>query len=83
MVKLCVTKKIKLELNSDELKALTTMADNQMFRMRFIDPKMPGHKFDPDSFRASQSVIGMLHVALDAQNGVMRQGKAVGSDLKS
>ena len=78
-----MTRKIKLELSSDELKVLTTLADNQMFRMRFIDPKIPGYKVDPDSFRASQSVIGMLHVALDAQNGVVRPGKAVGSGLKS
>ena len=78
-----MTKRIKLELTSDELKVLTTLADNQMFRMRFIDPKMPGYKVDPDSFRASQAVIGRLHVALDAQNGVVKPGKVAGGGFKS
>jgi len=55
-----VTKKFKLDLSPEELKTLTTLAENQFFRMKYIDPKMPGYSIAPEVFRASQSAVALL-----------------------
>jgi hypothetical protein len=65
----CVTKKIKLELSSEELKALATLAENQFFRMKYIDPKMPGYTIAPETFRASQSAVALLSDAMKKERG--------------
>jgi len=64
-----VKKKINIHFSSEELKALVTLADNQMFRMKFIDPKMPGYKISPEALRAAQSAVGLLHEASAKENG--------------
>jgi hypothetical protein len=64
-----VTKKIKLDLNTEELKALTTLAENQLFRMKFIDPRLPGYHIEPEVFRASQSATALLSDAMKKERG--------------
>jgi hypothetical protein len=64
-----VAKKIKIDLNPQELKALTTLAENQLFRMRYIDPKMPGYSIEPEAFRASQSAVALLSEAMKKERG--------------
>lgn len=61
-------KKIKLELTREELQAIATMADNQFFRIKFIDPKM-GHKTNPEDLRAAQSAVQVLNEALKREKG--------------
>ena len=53
-----------MDLSSEELKALATLAENQFFRMRYIDPKMPGYSIEPETFRASQSAVAILSDAI-------------------
>jgi hypothetical protein len=55
-----VAKKIKLELSPEELIVLTTLVENQFFRMRFIDPRLPGYTIDPEVYRAAQSAVAVL-----------------------
>jgi len=64
-----VTKKFKLDLTSEELKALATLAENQFFRMKYIDPKIPGYRIEPDAFRASQSAVALLSDAVKKERG--------------
>jgi hypothetical protein len=64
-----VTKKIKMDLSSEELKALATLAENQFFRMKYIDPKMPGYSIEPETFRASQSAVAILSDAMKKERG--------------
>jgi hypothetical protein len=64
-----VTKKIKIELSSEELKSLTTLAENQFFRMRFIDPRLPGYTIEPEVYRASQSAVALLSEAMKKERG--------------
>ena len=64
-----MAKKIKLDLNPEELKALTTLVENQFFRMRYIDPKMPGYTIEPEVFRASQSAVALLSEAMKKERG--------------
>ena len=69
MVSWYVTKKFKLDLSPEELKALATLAENQLFRMKYIDPKMPGYRIEPEIFRASQSATALLSEAMKKQRG--------------
>jgi hypothetical protein len=61
--------KIAVSFTVEELQALLTLADNQFFRMKYIDPKMPGHKNRPDELRAAQSAVQALRSALNAEKG--------------
>jgi hypothetical protein len=62
--------KIGIELTLEELQALVTLANNQFFRMKYIDPKIPGHKERPDELRAAQSAVQILENALKAKKGI-------------
>jgi len=64
-----VTKKIKMDLSPEELKALATLAENQFFRMKYIDPKIPGYSIEPETFRASQSAVAILSDAMKKERG--------------
>ena len=61
--------KIKLVVSPEELKVLATLAENQFFRMRFIDPRMPGYRIEPEVFRASQSATALLTEAMKKERG--------------
>ena len=63
--------KVGIELTLEELQALVTLASNQFFRMKYIDPKIPGHKERPDELRAAQSAVQVLENALKAKKGIM------------
>lgn len=56
--------KIKFELSLDELQALITLTENQFFRIKFLDSKMPGYKGRPAEVEAAQSAIEVLKEAL-------------------
>ena len=64
-----MTRKIKLTLEPEELKALATLAENQLFRMRYVDPKIPGYTITPETFRAAQSATALLSEAMKKQRG--------------
>jgi tRNA U34 5-carboxymethylaminomethyl modifying GTPase MnmE/TrmE len=49
--------KIAISFTVEELQALLTLADNQFFRMKYIDPKIPGHKERPEELRAAQRAL--------------------------
>ena len=53
-------KKISVSLTVEELKIIVHLADNQLFRMRFIDSKMPGHYNDVEELKSAQSAVGVL-----------------------
>ena len=61
--------KITIAFTVEELQALLTLADNQFFRMKYIDPKIPGHKERPDELRAAQSAVQLLQNAVKAEKG--------------
>jgi hypothetical protein len=61
--------KVCIELTMEELQALLTLAENQFFRMKFIDPKIPGYKERPDESRAAQSAVQALQNALKTKKG--------------
>ena len=62
-------KKIKVELTVEELQALVTLTENQFFRIKFLDPKMPGYKARPEELKAAQSAVATIRRALDNEKG--------------
>lgn len=61
--------RISIQLTLEELQALLTLADNQFFRLKYIDPKMPGYKARPEALRAAQSAVQVLQNALKREKG--------------
>ena len=62
-------KKITVQFTVEELRALVKLSDNQFFRIRYIDPKMPGYKADPEELRIAQSAVQILQEALKKEKG--------------
>jgi hypothetical protein len=62
-------KKICVELTVGELQTLVTMADNQLFRIKFIDSKLPGNISNPQAIRAAQAAVQVLQDALKKEKG--------------
>jgi hypothetical protein len=50
-------KKITVQFTFEELKAVLELVDNQLFRMKYIDPKIPGHLPNPETERAASSGV--------------------------
>ena len=65
---------IPLKLNVDEIRALLEMVENQLFRMKFIDSKIPGHKADPEKQRVATSAVNSLQEAFKRANGFKAKG---------
>ena len=59
-------KKISVSLSIEELQALVTLADNQLFRVKYIDPKMPGYIVQPKELEVASSAVQVLGEALKA-----------------
>jgi len=55
-------KLITLKLTAAELKVLTMLASDQLFRMEFIDPKMPGFHPDAEGLRLGKALVGRLRL---------------------
>lgn len=65
-------KLVTLKLTCEELELLTSMASDQLFRMEFIDPKMPGHKSNGEEVRLGKALIGKLRYMLDPVGAARR-----------
>ena len=63
MVKYCMHS-ISLSLTVDQIKALLQISQNQIFRLKFLDPKMPGYKARPGELEAAESAVQALMAAL-------------------
>jgi hypothetical protein len=56
---------ITLKLTEEELGLLTTLASDQLFRREFIDPKMPGNKFNPAEVSLGKKLVERLRLVSD------------------
>ena len=65
---------IRVEFTVAELDLLTTLASDQLFRIEFIDPKMPGYKADNDKIGVTKTLIARLR-------SVLAENRSVGSAL--
>jgi hypothetical protein len=62
-------KKVSIQLSLDELQELLELVENQLFRMKFIDPKIPGPKVRPEKIDAANSAVKVLKDAFKAAKG--------------
>jgi len=62
-------KSVNVTLSPEQLEILVTLADNQFFRMKYIDPKMPGHKSTPEDLENARVAVQVLRDALKATKG--------------
>ena len=79
LIELCLTKsgvvqwvsmrKISVELTLEELQTLVTMADNQLFRIKYIDSRIPGNIGNPEALRMAQAAVQVLQDALKKGKG--------------
>lgn len=53
---------ITLKLSPEELKLLTSLAADQLFRREFIDPKMPGYKSNTAELGEAKALVGRLRL---------------------
>jgi hypothetical protein len=60
---------IPVKLSLDEIQALLEMVENQLFRMKFIDTKLPGHRLNPEKVKHSSSAVSTLQDALKRAKG--------------
>ena len=55
---------IKLSLTLGELKALLHVSQNQLFHVKYLDPKIPGYKAQPGQLETAESAIRVLEEAI-------------------
>jgi hypothetical protein len=60
----------------EEIQALLEMVENQLFRMKFIDSKIPGHKVNPEKQRVAGSAVNALQEAFKRAKGYTVKGAA-------
>jgi uncharacterized protein (DUF2164 family) len=63
-------KKISVQFTFEELQAAVTLASDQMFRVKYIDPKMPGYVSNQGKLDASKAALQALQDALEVAKGL-------------
>jgi hypothetical protein len=51
---------LAVKMTSEEICALLELVQDQLFRVKFIDPKFPGHKANPAKVALANSAIDSL-----------------------
>jgi hypothetical protein len=54
-----------LKLTLEELRLLTTLASDQLFRKEFIDPRIPGHRPNSGEISLGKSLVARLRLMVD------------------
>jgi hypothetical protein len=60
-------KKIMIRMSQDEMRGVLSLADDQIFRLKFIDRKIPGYKYDLHRFESGVLGVEVLRNALKEQ----------------
>jgi hypothetical protein len=53
-------KKISVQLTQEQIGIIVKLADNQLFRMKFIDSKLPGHYNGAEELKTAQEAVAVL-----------------------
>ena len=65
--------KVYVELSVEELQATTRFLEDQIFRVRFIDPKIPGNRANHEQLTAAQSALEALTESLKNRSVVKKR----------
>ena len=61
---------ISVEFSLEQLQAIVVLANNQLFRVKYIDPKMPGHVNRPEELAISKEAVQVVEAALNKAKGI-------------
>jgi hypothetical protein len=61
---------ISVKFTTREIELLSSLAADQLFRREFIDPRMPGHRSNPEDLSLGKKLIERLRVTADRVNRV-------------
>ena len=56
---------ITVKLSVNELELLSSLASDQLFRREFIDPRLPGFKFNPAEVSLGKKLVERLRFTAD------------------
>ena len=62
--------KISVEFSLEQLQAIVVLANDQLFRVKYIDPKMRGHVRRPDQLEISKEAVQVAEAALNKAKGI-------------
>jgi hypothetical protein len=65
---------VKLDL--DEVQALLELVDTQLFRVKFIDPKFPGHKGNPEKLLLATKAVRTIREVFNQAKGFKNRDAA-------
>ena len=60
-----VMKNINFALTLEELRLLSSLASDQLFRRQYIDPKMPGYKGSPEEVAIGKALVCRMRLIMD------------------
>lgn len=58
-------KRINFTVTVEELRLLSSLASDQLFRRQFIDPRMPGYKGSPEEVDLGKALVGRMRLVID------------------
>ena len=76
MVDLVRMENVAIKMSAEELRALLEMVDNQLFRMKYIDSKIPGHQKKPEELKLAAAAVGILREAFNRARGIKTRAAA-------
>ena len=59
-----VVPNVHVVLSVEELQAVLRLLEDQLFRVKFIDPKIPGHRPEAGLVRIAETAVGTLRESL-------------------
>ena len=57
--------RITVKFTASELELLSSLASDQLFRREFIDPRLPGNKFNPAELNLGKQLVARLRSITD------------------
>jgi hypothetical protein len=61
--------KVRVELTVEELQANVQFLQDQLFRVKYIDPKIPGNRANHEHIKAAESALAVLQETLKIRSG--------------
>ncbi len=60
---------VRIELSVEQLQANIRFLEDQIFRVKFIDPKIPGNRTNLEHINAAESALAVMQEALKTCSG--------------
>ena len=64
-----IPKKVSFQLSVDEVQALLELVENQLFRVKHIDRRIPGFKSNPEMLAAATTAVQTLKETFSKAKG--------------